>query len=665
MKRLTHENGQPRLVKENLDWDSGSTQAALREHIADIFSPGFVQNSGLNGNTAPCIISPTGSNYTVKISSGVAIAPLVQEWPPANIDANDIAETGGERIVVSEADALVQWDPANATKTTNNGLGVFVSTPASSGAYGIPAFWSSVEGKYSHFWLAYLDAVSTAAPDTIASKTEAGKTLFPKHVSGYQIAVTATDAAPDASGKWLYIGNIYVPAAPNPALSGSIVDQSAQVFSDIRSSSALDLTVQYQADSNSSGIVGSAGALQLGVDNGFVGTGFVGQDQVSYSTAAIVVQLQNADAVYVGAYRGSKVTPEYTTTGSATPIPIGTLCGYVGFVSAGVHQDDDGLYSIYIDRDPVTRRFVVRKALGTVIPAEAVLVGTVLWTAAAGFSTAPADIVDKRIFGLISTADIQNGAVTDSKLSGGVNPSKLLLSNNNIIVGNPTGVGTAVPVSGAISIDNTGSTAISANTITNTMIKDNEVWPHNVQQTGDFTMNQLTTANGLITNGPLIVHHGNVQAGRVLKCQGPSGLAAWEELANPVGAPPAPIRWTAQGDLAVFPDIVSTLIDVQSTISGVYLSLGTAPQGGTVGVDIYKYTWNSSTSTYSAPVPIFSSGSSPSYAPNVKGLITVNPVNIEVTSLAVGDKLALQITSVGASPNFGKDLLVTVKFANT
>jgi len=69
---------------------------------------------------------------------------------------------------------------------------------------------------------------------------------------------------------------------------------------------------------------------------------------------------------------------------------------------------------------------------------------------------------------IVTTGD--TGTVTNGMLAGSIAAGKLTLSSANIIVGNGSNVGAAVAMSGDITIDNTGATAIGATKVTNAML---------------------------------------------------------------------------------------------------------------------------------------------------------------------------------------------------
>ena len=69
---------------------------------------------------------------------------------------------------------------------------------------------------------------------------------------------------------------------------------------------------------------------------------------------------------------------------------------------------------------------------------------------------------------LVGSGD--SGSVTNTMLAGSIAAGKLTLTSANIIVGNVSNVGAAVAMSGDITIDNTGATAIGASKVTNTML---------------------------------------------------------------------------------------------------------------------------------------------------------------------------------------------------
>lgn len=110
--------------------------------------------------------------------------------------------------------------------------------------------------------------------------------------------------------------------------------------------------------------------------------------------------------------------------------------------------------------------------------------------------------------------------------------------------------------------------------------------------------------------------------------------------------PPAGVRWMAQGDAMVYPNIVKTLMDKAGTISSVYMYVDTAPVGSNLQIDIKKN-----------GVSIFSTKPEIGAGSNTKTVVEVfNGGQV----FSAGDRFSLDITAVGSTTPGGNDLLVTL-----
>jgi microcystin-dependent protein len=106
----------------------------------------------------------------------------------------------GNRIFIALSDVTL-YNPANATATTNDGLGNLLSTPKSSGVINIPVTQSS----QNYIWINYLATVDTSA-FTLNEMTNAK--IFYKQTDGYYITVTTVNVPPNANSIFLAAVNM-------------------------------------------------------------------------------------------------------------------------------------------------------------------------------------------------------------------------------------------------------------------------------------------------------------------------------------------------------------------------------------------------------------------------------------------------------------------------
>jgi hypothetical protein len=415
-------------------------------------------------------------------------------------------------------------------------------------------------------------------------------------------------------------------------LTGAVIDQSGQKFSDMRSNSSLSTLLTYQNESHNGGIIGGAGALALGVDDAFV----IG----SFSSAATCVQLSPGDAVYVDGYRGTSVIPTYKR--------LGQEYGYVGFDS--LVDTQLGVYSIFVNRNTLTGKFFIDKIYGTAVPTSKALIGTVYWNGSV-LSSQP--FVDQRTFGLTGTNNIKNGSITSEKLAGNIDPAKLSLPSTNIFVGSAANAAAAVAMSGDAMIDTNGVLTIADEAITVDKLGVRSVVPTKLDDTKTFTVNGLVSKTGIqIQTGTISIPPQGAAQGWYLICgNATTGEAMWQAPPQPSGQTPAPIRWVAQGEMMTAQKVVQALIEGPMTITSVHLNLGTAPVDNTVQIDIT----NTGQSIFSGPLP--------SYTTGIQGNKLIDSNFNTNAVLSAGQILSLNINVTGTGVNTGADLLVTIGFA--
>jgi microcystin-dependent protein len=171
-----------RIIAQIFDWLQSSSQDRIADLITDTFSAG-IDNATSSGEGF--LVVPGNNNTSAT--------------PSVNVTLGGIAyDKEGNRIFISPSDVTL-YNPSNATQTTNDGLGNFLSTPQSSGVINIPMTQSS----QNYIWIDYLPTINTAA-FTLNEITNAK--IFYEQTDGYNITVTTTNVAPDANS--IFLANV-------------------------------------------------------------------------------------------------------------------------------------------------------------------------------------------------------------------------------------------------------------------------------------------------------------------------------------------------------------------------------------------------------------------------------------------------------------------------
>jgi microcystin-dependent protein len=168
-----------RIIAQIFDWLQTSGQTKTTDIITDTFSAG-IDNATTSGEGFFVVpgTNNTSANPSVNVTlGGIAYDPL------------------GNRIFISTSDTTL-YNISNATATTNDGLGNFLSTPQSSGVINIPM----TQLSQNYIWIDYLPTINTTA-FTLNEITNAK--IFYEQTDGYNITVTTTNVSPDAKSIFL------------------------------------------------------------------------------------------------------------------------------------------------------------------------------------------------------------------------------------------------------------------------------------------------------------------------------------------------------------------------------------------------------------------------------------------------------------------------------
>lgn len=120
----------------------------------------------------------------------------------------------------------------------------------------------------------------------------------------------------------------------------------------------------------------------------------------------------------------------------------------------------------------------------------------------------------------ISEGKLQNGSVTINKIAdGAVSPTKLSLDNGKILVGDNSGLGKSVTMSGDATINNTGALVIADNAITATKISSGVITSahlaSNSVTTNRIQNGAVTPAKIALANNHILVGNASAQAADV------------------------------------------------------------------------------------------------------------------------------------------------------
>ncbi len=201
MKSVNWQNGQ-RIIKQVLDWFSTSKDENDKELRQDYTGHGVVLDL-LNEMDIIAGTNNTPATPSITVRTGVAY------------------DNVGERIIIDNE--TLSYDATNPSDTTDNGLGVFVPTPHSTGSLNVPLTINSM----NYIWIDYL-AVIDESVFTLQKATN-GKQFY-KQTSGYNLTVTTVNTPPTAAS--LALGTVDLTGFG--VVSGSTISTATRPISLIR-----------------------------------------------------------------------------------------------------------------------------------------------------------------------------------------------------------------------------------------------------------------------------------------------------------------------------------------------------------------------------------------------------------------------------------------------
>lgn len=235
MKGQIYNPGQPQK-KESWDHSQDSLEEGIRERVLDLFTPGILLNSQLNGETVPFEIAPD-TGLLIRVGTGVATAPHDVSIP-VQIDAADPTRVGAERVFIPTADTTtipandyansIGAGPGTGTGTgpyteSPDGLGGWTATPQSTKTRHITV----VNGAINRVWLAYLNTIDTSV--TSLHKINISNILYTKSEDGYWIVVNQSGTPPGGDLKYEFLGTVDMTASP-PAVTGAQISMAGRRF---------------------------------------------------------------------------------------------------------------------------------------------------------------------------------------------------------------------------------------------------------------------------------------------------------------------------------------------------------------------------------------------------------------------------------------------------
>ena len=691
MKGQLNRSGQVALRKESLDYGAFSLEEGIRERTLDAFSYGVIPDSQVNGESFPFEITSISAG-TINVGTGKAIAPTSNTdfETLTSIDplfGCDHIETGGERILISLADvgasgpaySRVVASAGSGAGTgpyleTDDNIGGYAYTPASTGAKAIPL----VDGV-NRIWISYIPAID---PSTYAIHPITLARLFPKKLDGYEIYPTLSDVKPGPSDeRYFKIGNVTV-------VGGAVttIDQSMMPFAKTnlkRVGVKVDSTKApsvYQDGTEAflddhinaigSGVVSATDPHGLAVSDltGYADIGVVhnqiahvnGIRNMSSSTLGMsietpgvgqkrirVTQLAAQEYVIVYGVTSSEVLPKIIAENDA----------YVLFASA-VNTGD---YYVYLYMSG-TDCYVEKVLISDPLPSSYILLGKYSWDSG---TLVLALVEDYRnlSFGFTNSTNIQRRSIGSFSVA--------------LATVGSTGQNTEVGY------------GIKTDHIVDEAITDAKIVGMDASKLiGGITGGQIVSvAPDIILPGITGGQISSVVASTILPGITGGQLAAatitLDKFATDALPAPAPIRWIAQGDMMIATKVVETLVDVPAKINEVHFSLDAVPTPTSddfaLDVLVNGYSIFVTTpsiiggSVHTGSVPggyegIYlkstgKTGLAPTDQPEFGRLI--GQIDVTNNSLAVGDKVRLDIISAGGSGSTGpgSDLTVTLKLA--
>ena len=168
-----------RIFKEVLDFFQNSKTEAIRERTDDLFTNGVLENAlnnmGIIGKDADALLQVD----RVKVDTGIAYF-------------------AGERVLID--DATIAYDATKISDTTDNGKGLPVATPHSTGSFDIPI----TLGVINYLYIAYLQ---TTDETQFSLQKRTSEKLFYKRTDGYEVQINTTGVNPD-SNRFIFLGQV-------------------------------------------------------------------------------------------------------------------------------------------------------------------------------------------------------------------------------------------------------------------------------------------------------------------------------------------------------------------------------------------------------------------------------------------------------------------------
>jgi hypothetical protein len=418
MKKVFWKSGQ-RVIKQILDWLQDAGDNSILERKADLTDYGIVKNLL---NEFDIIVGSLNTPATPKITVRTGVA----------------YDTNGQRINIDNES--ISYNGANATHTTDDGSGSFVSTPRSTGSFNV----SLTTNINNYIWIEYLQATEDAV---FTLHKLLNTKIFYKQTDGYKITVTSVNTPPSVVA--LKLGNVDLTAGG--VVSTTTISKANRVLGGISHYRVKIHTTL--ADKSDRTLVYTPNQEIYADDHvRAVGTGVVGFNNphglsptdIGLSPASTIQEHQEFFHS-----NGLIVPNEVSTTSALFPIVTlldpgldyitfkaltGTERVHVGgdvIVSSDISSDVDvlftaldpsGLWYIYVDRTTKTIQKTQTNLIATPDISKFLLV-TITWLYPGDMGAGDGDLsglIDRRKFGTIATRDIQANAVTSSEIDPSV-----------------------------------------------------------------------------------------------------------------------------------------------------------------------------------------------------------------------------------------------------
>jgi hypothetical protein len=435
MKSVLWQNAQ-RVIRQILDWAQFAKESNIKEHRQDYFEAGILKNL-LNEFDIIAGTNNTPLTPSVTIRTGVAY------------------DSNGDRIIID--DENISFDPTNSSNTTNDGLGNLILTPHSTGSKNI----SLTVNVNNYIWLDYL--LTTDETQFTLHKITKAKQFY-KRTDGYKITVTTINTPPTVAS--LKLGNVDLTGSG--VVSAGTISKVGRVFSAVKinrvkiktpKADKTDATVSYLSETeifldDHIKAIGN-GSVSATNPHGLTPAdiGFTNEDEILHQkflhsngivgdTFSITSSLYTTittvspgfDFLIVRKLDLSEVAIVDGVTIKNSDLPSDVTVAFNSF-------DASGIWYIYLDKNT---KSISRTQINLITSPDntKLLLYSVVWTYPGGMGAGDGDLsslVDRRIFGNISTREIQANTINESKLTTSV-------------AGNGLSGGTGSPLS--VNVDN-------------------------------------------------------------------------------------------------------------------------------------------------------------------------------------------------------------------